>query len=258
MKTILSLLLLPLLIFSIQNAHGQEFAMDFQQEDCEGISHQLFTELNAGKVVVLDFVMLNCAPCIVGTNALENIAGDYESSHPGRVAIYSFGFLNSYTCEQLLAWKNDNSYIHPVFNNGEDQVDYYGGMGMPTIVVIGTDAHRVFFKSIGYTPSIDNKIREAIDTALLYSPTGINEMNNFSNFRIYPTLTNELIRVETGGGHPGAEFVLHDTFGRQVLSAPIHESGAQSFSLTGLASGVYFARIRDKDIWSEGIKLIIP
>jgi thiol-disulfide isomerase/thioredoxin len=258
MKKALLILFLPILLFSGYKSISQEFAMDFQQEDCEGISHQLFTELNAGKVVVLDFVMLNCAPCIVGTNALENIAGDYESSHPGRVTIYSFGFLNSYTCEQLLAWKNDNSYIHPVFNNGEDQVDYYGGMGMPTIVVIGTDAHRVFFKSIGYTPSIDNKIREAIDTALLYSPTGISDRTYFNNFRIYPTLTNDLIRIETSGGHPGAAFFLFDSFGRQVLSEPLHETGLQSIPVSGLASGVYVARFRDKENWSEGIKLIIP
>ncbi len=256
MKELFTLFLLPALVLLSFHINGQTTAMDFTQNDCGGGSHQLFTEHDAGKVIILEFVMLNCAPCIVGTNALQGITAEYEISHPGRVKIYSYGFLNSYTCDQMLAWKNDNSYSHPVFNNGEEQVAYYGGMGMPTIVVTGTNEHNVFFKSIGYTPAVDDKIREAIDSALLYDPTGVSEIPS-SEFKIYPTLVKDQLHIETSGELKGASVVLYDAFGRQALSFVIPESGRITIPVSGLASGIYFARIKQQNSFSEGIKVII-
>jgi hypothetical protein len=257
MMKFFTLLLLPALLFFSLNASSQATAVDFVQDECGGNNHHLFSELEAGNVVILDFVMLNCAPCILGTTALQNIVAPYEASQPGRVHIYSFGFLNSYTCEQILAWKADNNFTHPVFNNGEDQVNYYGGMGMPTIVVTGTNEHKVFFKSIGYTSAIDGKIIEAIDSALLYNPTGVGETESFSGFRIYPTIASDFIRVETGNPGQGAEFLLFDTFGRQVLAFPMDNESIQTIQVSGLAKGIYIARLKDQKSLSEGIKLII-
>lgn len=230
--------------------------MDFTHEECGGPSHQLFSELDAGHVVILDFVMLNCAPCIVGTNALESITAPYEISHPGRVHIYSFGFLNSYTCDQLLAWKSSNEYTHPVFNNGEEQVNYYGGMGMPTIVVVGTNEHKVFFKSIGYTSSIDDKIREAIDSALIYNPTGVGEKLLADAFRIYPTIFTDRLIVETGDDFMEGEIILFDSYGREVISYRFTEGGQVSLPVSGLSKGVYIARFRNEQGLSTGTRLI--
>ncbi len=107
-----------------------------------------------------------------------------------------------------------------MFSNGEEQVNYYGGMGMPTIVVVGTNEHKVFFKSIGYTSAIDDQIRQAIDSALLYNPSGVGEKIASDGFRIYPTLFTDRINIETGKEFNGAEIVIFDAYGRQVLEIP--------------------------------------
>ena len=246
-----------LLVLSLAySAQSQDIAMDFTQNDCEGNPHQLFSEHDAGTVVVLEFVMLNCAPCIVGTNALESILETYENSHPGRVHVYSFGFLNSYTCEQISAWKNDNGYNHPVFNNGEVQVDYYGGMGMPTIVVTGTNTHKVFYKSIGYVPSMDKDIKAAIDSALIYNPTGISEKIGSDRFKVFPTVIDNQITVYADASLAGSQIVLFDAFGRELMKSLIPESGRTTLTASGLASGIYFIRLMNKEGISEGVKLI--
>jgi hypothetical protein len=257
MKKYSTLLLLPFLVILAVNVKGQATAMDFQLDDCEGPSHHLFTELDAGKVTILEFVMLNCAPCILGTNALKGITDEYEVSHPGRVHIYSFGFLNSYTCEQIVAWKNDNSFTHSVFNNGEDQVAYYGGMGMPTIVVVGTNQHKVFYKSIGYTPAIDDDIRRALDSALIYNPTGIGDETALSGPRIYPTLVTDHFYVDPGTMQGEADILLYDSFGREVLNSTMHASQKTSIPVTGLSKGIYFARIRQNNKLSGSARLIV-
>jgi len=257
MKNTITLWILPMLSLLAFHVNSQTTAMDFEQAECEGASHHLFTELDAGNVVILEFVMLNCAPCIVGTKALESITAPYENSHPGRIHIYSFGFLNSYTCDQIFGWKNDNDFTHPVFDNGEDQVAYYGGMGMPTIVVVGTNERKVFYKSIGYTPSIDDEIQQALDSALLYNPTGIGDKYPVSGFRIYPTLVSDHFNVEISEYISGSEIILFDSFGRAVLTAGITGRGRTSIPVAGLSKGLYIARIRQNNGLSDGIRLII-
>lgn len=256
MKNLLPITLFLSLLMTSITLFSQKTAMDFEQDECGGNSHHLFAQLEAGNAVILEFVMMNCAPCIVGTNALESITAPYGITHPGRVHIYSFGFLNSYTCEQILAWKANNEYTHPVFNNGEEQVNYYGGMGMPTIVVVGTNEHKVFFKSIGYSTAIDDEIREAIDSALLYNPTGVDEPVPMSGFNIYPTLFTNNINVEIDKDYAGAELVIYDAFGRQVLISRVPECGRQSIQAASLSKGLYIARLKYNNRLSGGIKLI--
>lgn len=240
----------------VSGIQAQSTAMDFTQADCDGADHHLFSELDAGNVIILEYVMLNCAPCVGATNALVALTAPYELTHPGRVHIYSYAFLNSYTCEQIIQWKRDFNYSHQVFSQGEEQVNYYGGMGMPTIVITGTDNHKVFYNGIGYSPDHDAAILAAIDSALLYNPTGVEEKRHSAEFRIYPTIFSDRIYVETTEEYTGAEVILFDTFGRQVLSSPVAEGGRTGIPAGGLAGGIYIARLRSSTGISEGIRLI--
>ncbi len=229
--------------------------MDFTQSDCEGIPHQLYTEHDAGKVVILEFIMLNCAPCIVATHAMEALVAPYEATHPGRVVVYSFGFLDSYTCEQLQAWKANNAFSHPIFSTGEEQVSYYGGMGMPTIVVTGTNEHKVFYNGIGYTPAHDAEILAAIDSALLYSPTGIGEGSQKTAFRAYPTVFREELTVESDTPGEYSILKLSDPAGKTVLTAPFPASGTIRLHSASLAPGMYFLQLEGQDGTSPAVKL---
>jgi hypothetical protein len=129
-------------------------------------------------------------------------------------------------------------------------------MGMPTIVVVGNNEHKVFYKSIGYTPAIDDLIREAIDSALLYNPTGINEKIPSGAFRIYPTLFSDQLYVETNMEYADAEMIIFDAFGRQVLIFHIPQGGWASIPVEGLSKGLYIARLKKNKGLSDGIRLI--
>ncbi|MBW6459461.1 MAG: T9SS type A sorting domain-containing protein [Bacteroidales bacterium] len=235
--------------------HGQDTAMDFDQKDCSGIQHHLFSELDAGKVVIIEFIMLNCAPCIVATRALEDIIKPYETSHPGRVVIYSFGYLNVYTCPQLTAWVQNNTFNHPIFSSGEAMMNYYGGMGMPTFVIVGSNEHKVYYKGIGYTSAQDIMIKNAIDQALLYNPTGMAEDSEHA-FSIYPSVFSDYLIVETGPGRHSYEIVLSDLAGRQVFRAPLADNGRSDLSVAGLPQGMYIARLQYGSGIYGGVKLI--
>jgi hypothetical protein len=248
--------LTAILLTLISLTKAQTTAMDFTQTDCGGTDHQLDSELDAGNVIILEYMMLNCAPCVTGTQAMEAIVKPYELSHPGRVHLYSIAFLNSYTCEQINQWKKDFDFKHPAFSQGEAQVAYYGGMGMPTLVIVGTNEHKVFYKSIGYTSAVDANIREALDSALLYTPSGIDDHLFSRNFKVYPTLFTDRLYVETSEAGAKSELVISDIFGRQVMNSYVPESGRASIAVSMLPKGIYFARLKDNNGFSDGIKLV--
>lgn len=250
----LTLTIIFLLVFTL--VKGQSVAMDFNQEECNGPSHHLFNELDEGKAIVLEFVMLNCAPCIVATKALDKIMSSYDESHPDRVELYSFGFLDSYNCDQMMAWRSNNNFTHHVFTGGEEQVSYYGGMGMPTIVVIGTGDHKVFFKSAGYTVELDNEIRAAIDSALMYDPTGVEEELGTDRFNAFPTIFTDKFHINTDNVPAGSEAVLYNIVGKKIKTYTVPATGRITVSGTELTKGLYFIRLQSTGLTSGSIRLI--
>jgi thiol-disulfide isomerase/thioredoxin len=256
MKNLLSLLpVLLIIISSICNA--QEIALDFEATDCDGQQHHLFTELDKGKVIIVEFVMLNCSPCIVATKDLTSIIHSYEETHPDRVKIVSFGFLNNYKCDAMRAWRTTGSFTHPVFINGADQVEYYGGMGMPTFVVVGTNNHNVFFKSInGYNQSMDVDIKAAIDSALLYSPLGIEENIDANQVSIYPTVFSENFNISTNNVPESCKAVVYDITGKKQSSHLISKNGTTVIDGSNLPNGILIIRLESNAGISQGYRII--
>lgn len=256
MKQILFLISISFLILSASSLQSQTTAMDFDQADCSGTEHHLYDELDAGKVVVMDYIMLNCAPCIVATHALEDIVASYQASHPGRVILYSYGFLNSYTCDQLTPWIENNNFSHPIFNNGEEQVNYYGGMGMPTIIVLGSNEHKVYYNGIGYTPAQDELIRAAVNSALQYDPTSIGEVLSRDDFSVYPTTFSDHITVKTNRNDENMEMVIMDITGKIIFKTLINPEGVTTISVDNVLPGLYIALIKTGNSTTVGYKLI--
>ncbi len=145
---------------------AQTVGLDFNADDCDGASHHLFSDLDAGYAVVLDFVMMNCPDCAPATVA---IAQDVipNTTDPARVKFYSIGFDDMITCPEITSWATAGGITHPVFAGMSDQTAYYGGMGMPTIVVLGGGStHGVYYQHLGYVVGLNGIITNAIDLAL--------------------------------------------------------------------------------------------
>ncbi len=223
-------------------------AIDFTATSCDGNEHHLYAELDAGKVVVLEFVMLVCAPCIVATKAIEKIIEPYESTNPGRVKLYSFGFLDSYTCDNMMAWKTSNSFTHEVFAKGEEMLSYYDQMGMPTTVVLGTAGHKVFYEALGYTPTIGTEMSNAIETALTESSLGIDDPVSDLGISVYPTFFSDEVFVDASKLSTEAVVDFYSTNGLKVKSVSINAGAKLAIPTSELPSGMYLLKIQPKEI----------
>ncbi len=117
MKKIYSFITAALLSASIATAQPTT-AYDFNMNDCSGNMHHLFAELDSGNVVIMEFFMLSCSPCVDAGNELQPMIQNLKSSCSNKIKFYHFGFTNSYTCTQITNWVNTNSYSSVPFDSG--------------------------------------------------------------------------------------------------------------------------------------------
>ncbi|MCS6991991.1 MAG: T9SS type A sorting domain-containing protein [Chitinophagales bacterium] len=229
-------------------AQAQSTALDFQAYDCGGTYHHLFQELDQGYVVVLEFAMMNCAPCVTAGKGIETLVAPFQNTHPGRVHFYTFGYENSIDCDDMNNWLAANGMNHPVFAGDAVQTNYYGGMGMPTIVVVGNPSHKVYYNQKGYSPSHDKNIKSAIEQALA-EYTGIGSEPLFG-FWAYPNPFNTQLNVSVSAGSGITRVVLSDLTGKAILTREGVGGVSWSWDLSQLPEGTYFLS------FFEGKKLV--
>src|SRR6185436_4860235 len=109
--------------------------------------HDLFAELDAGKVIVICWVM-PCPACVNPALTTHNIVQTYQSTNPYKVIMYLVDDFANTTCTSLETWQNNTGVPDATpFSNSAINMNDYGGPGMPKIVVIGGPNHTVFYNT---------------------------------------------------------------------------------------------------------------
>lgn len=220
-------------------------AADWTKTDCDGTEHDLFTELDAGNVVIMELVMLDgCMPCITAANLMQPIIDQYNANYENRVKWYTMGYNDTYACEALITWKSDNEInCAAQFEEGADQIDYYGGMGMPTIVVVGRNTHQVYFNKFGFIPADTIAFADAIEYALgIAEPVAIEDKEvDLPSLSPNPAIDNIQIN-----GLRSENFTIHilNSSGAKVFTTTAPQT---SIDVSYLPSGVYFVQILIQD-----------
>ena len=143
-KQIITLAVAVISVFTVQTAVAQTTGMDFNRKDCDGINQHLFADLNAGNAVILEFFMVSCNSCTTAASKINSMKANILTQYPGKVKSYSIGFSDnptSYSKSVVKTWANTNSVGSIPMDSGAAQVAYYGGFGMPTIVILGGTNH---------------------------------------------------------------------------------------------------------------------
>lgn len=239
-------------------------AVNFNCNDCDGVNHDLFTDLDNGKVVVICWVM-PCASCIPPSKTAYNVAMSYESSHPGRVLFYLADDLGSTPCNYINSWANTNDILASAtsfrFSDPSIDMNDYGTPGMPKIVVIGCNTHHVFY-NLNTTVS-DKALQNAIDTALNCSSGIKDSKGKTSEVKIYQSHTgNELTVDFTAISNAQLKINFYNIYGSIIPAATIIEKyfqGSNSITIgTGmLKKGMYILDIVLEDK-SFVRKIVIP
>ncbi|MES2397494.1 MAG: T9SS type A sorting domain-containing protein [Bacteroidota bacterium] len=258
MKNIIYLFFALILTTSVSKA--QTTAMDFTMNDCNGQMHHLFSELDSGNVVILEFFMTSCGSCITAGQTLEAMYQDLIAQYGSKVRYYHFGFNNTYSCTTINNWVTSNGFSSVPFDSGAVQVAYYGGMGMPTIAVVAGNTHQVLFTAVGFSTSDTTTIGTA--TRNFFNSTGIEDKNsNISSFKIFPNPISTNLTVNIELREPGIlKLELTNVVGQTVAELAEEKLQAgiwnKNFSVNHISDGFYFIKgqLNDK-IFSQKITI---
>lgn len=134
----------------------------------KGRAYDLYSQMDSGFVIVHEYVMMSCRPCITAGKGLEKIVNSMRKLHPGRIKYFQTVFEDETDAATMKKWVKENGFTpDAVFIKGAKEVAFYGGMGMPTILVLGGGKrHKGYYKRLGYSPRDNGVIIKAVRRAL--------------------------------------------------------------------------------------------
>lgn len=244
MKKIYTLILSALMLFG-----RSQTATNFNANDCNSINHDLFTELNSGKVIVLCWVM-PCSACISAALSAFTQVQSYQSTYPNKVLYYLVDDYANTNCSSLTSWASANGIVpHAAFSNAAISMNDYGGAGMPKVVVLGGSSHTVFDNQ-NNTLNV-TQFNTAINQAIVASSIGINEINSSkNNFSVYPNPSNGDRINLSYTLNEGSQILIeiYNVLGAKVkeITNEYQNSGKHEFSFdSGLKNGTYLLKFSD-------------
>jgi len=236
--------------FSVSNqSKAQTTAMNFDIVDCNGGSHNLFADLDAGKAVIIEFFMTSCGSCITAAATLEDTKANLMAEFPGMIKAYAIGYNNTYTCATVNNWVTTNGVTSYPSDSGATQVAYYGGMGMPTIVILGGGTSHALLSApyvgfvTGDTTTMANDIRNFLNGTGITENNGlIADINAFPN-PVADNFNLSFILKENSD----IKIDIVDLTGRIVISGTkqSYQSGTvnANVKVADLAAGNYMVKI---------------
>lgn len=246
MKKIIFIFALVVSSISFTNAQVST-AMDFTMTDCNSATHSLFTDyLDNEEVVIMEFFM-TCASCGVAGQKLDPMYMGLTSEFPGQINFFAIAYNNTYSCATINTWRNTNTPNAIALDSGAAQVSYYGGMGMPTVVVVGGSNHQVIYNSQFDGPPGDTAAIHAAITNFFVTMETENENNNIK-FSAFPNPTVNTLNLELTLVDPAQTNIqMVDIRGKVVREISNMElsSGAYQFQVetSDLSNAMYFIRI---------------
>ena len=242
MKKIFTLCFVGLSIF----VQAQTTATNFTCNDCAGNPHDLFTELNAGKVIVIDWVM-PCGACVAPSVTAYNIVQSYATSNPGQVFMYIVDDYANTNCASINSFATTYNMPNTTkFVNASISMSNYGAAGMPKIIVVGGGtSHTVYYNQNGAGNA--TALQAAIDAALLASSVqDFNATINTNFLSPNPAKNSSVISFSLSTGS-NTQLEIYNQLGEKtktVFSGNLQQGEHQfDISTAELPNGIYFLKL---------------
>ncbi|MFZ4402114.1 MAG: T9SS type A sorting domain-containing protein [Bacteroidales bacterium] len=226
-----------------------QIAPNFNSNDCNGTNYDLYAQLDAGKVIVVCWVM-PCSSCISGAKTSYNVVQSFQTSNPNKVFYYLCDDYGDTPCASINSWANSNSIPASAsslrFSNSAISMSNYGSIGMPKITVIGGSSHSIFYNVNGTV--VGTELQTAISNAL--NANGVEENDNItSEIKIFSNPVNSNLNLSFSIEIQSLVTIeMYDILGKKVYSnAEKFNKGLNKMDINTnkLNNGIYFIKLSD-------------
>lgn len=218
-------------------------AVDFTVTDIKGVSHNLFSYLDAGKLVCLDFFYKDCPAC--GTTAPRyQAAFEHFGCNQGNVIFIAISSrdndatLNSYAAEKGFTYPMVSSST----GGGVSVHSAYGVSATPTYILI-TPNRDIVEQDIYPVPSVQTFIDKITPQGGIAQEcvTSVNESSQVE-FSIFPNPVENTL-VISAPDFQKLQIEVLDLLGKSVHQEEvIAPNGLFEINVSSLHQGIYFVR----------------
>ncbi len=218
-------------------------AVDFTVTDINGNSHNLFSYLNAGKYVCIDFFYKDCPACGTTTPYLQTTFQNFGCNE-GNLIVLAISSRDDVAT--LSSYANTNGFAFPMISSsaggGSGVHSTYGISATPTFILIAPNKNIVErdMWPLANAQALISKISgHGVQPQACTSSIEENskfEINSFPNpvENIFNVVTPNLTQIE---------FEIIDILGKSVLlESQKSNNGQFTIDLSTLKSGLYFVR----------------
>ena len=240
-------------VFSI-NSFAQGTATDFSVADCSGSTRSLFSELDAGKIIVLGWTM-PCSSCAGPLLDVHNAVLNYAISHPGVVEYWVADDQANTACPTVVNWCNSNGITNVASHFSNSAIDMldYESIGMPKVVVLGCTSHKVYYNKNG-NPSgaeVTNAIEAALSDLAASCQLGAEELQT-ANFDLncFPNPASSSMKVSfTHESSDDLVIEIYSLNGTLLKNIALEKSNNEKqeieVNIDDLTSGFYLLKLVD-------------
>jgi hypothetical protein len=226
-------------------------AVDFTVTDVNGNSHNLFSILNAGKYVCIDFYFVTCAPCAIhsprfrqaylnfGCNTQEIffMSIDNTGNDDAVRAFADTVFGGPPGFPQISGLQGGGAAIHATY-----AIHYY-----PTFVLIAPN-RQVVEQDMWPISSAASFTAYFADHGIQPSACaiGINEVESAEGIRIFPTPADRWLTIESG--HDIQSVIIYDMPGKKCIEKNFYPGiRKETLDMKALLPGIYLVEVRDRE-----------
>ena len=241
--------LLTILAISITNyCYSQTNATNFIEDDCTGVSHNLFDELDNGNIIVISWIM-PCGPCATYSLPAYDAVQSFATSNPGKVHFYIADDYANTACNILNNFANSYNMTNSTrFSNSNITMSDYGTDGMPKVVVLAGANHSVYLNKNDDKINLLN-VQSAISQAINDGVSSLKEhLNKDFNIIAFPNpAKNQFNLSYQTTSHEKIKIELINLLGQAKILKNTEFQAAGNYNetldISSFEDGMYFLKI---------------
>jgi len=243
-----------------------ETALNFDVTTTDGKLVELFSLLDQGYIVVLDFFHVNCNGCQTYSPEMQLAYQDFGCNSSN---VYFLGINKWDDLEDVIEFDETYGVTFPTasgdgYGRGYSAFLKYGIAGTPTLVVIQPD--RTITEQVIWPPTREEIVEkvEAAGGVQNACNLGVDDIfaNNTQNLKVAPNPAINKTSIFFEEEVPqNSAIEIHDLLGKQIRSYEYINDDIYSneleINLDGMEAGIYFLTLRNKNTILASSKLII-
>jgi len=235
-------------------------AVDFTLTSTGGSTVNLFSLLNSGKYVCIDFFFTTCGPCQATSPYFKQAFTNYGCNTQ---EIFFMSIDDGDTDAQVIAY--EQTYLGG--NAGYPEISGTDGGGTAVVAAYGIAAFPTFILIAPNKQIIETDmwpINSSADFTTFFTshgltqksctPTSISKNARIAEFNVYPNPAKNMLNIEFTEIKKN-NISLINVQGKEVLQMETEESGCK-LDLTNIADGIYFLNIKNAE-GQQNEKIII-